>query len=167
MDIASEVKRIVAYLDTAMAEDSDLIFWDHIAGLHNGSGLWDCVVLMFTFYRVETLVVPEVGGARFKATDRLDTMCLLALSTFCQRLVNANDADVKSAIDLEKLMDLPSTLMSGLHYDNARSLENISNMLMGVIRSLKPAAVAARMQYIRRPEHVLGMAAFLQIASMA
>ena len=78
-------------------------------------------------------------GATHSIFERLETMAYLALATFCQRIVNASDKEVKEHLNLEKLMDLPNTL-AGLHCDGSDAFEHISGVLEHVTRKLKPVA---------------------------
>ena len=135
----AELNGILAVLDAyGEAAEDDLIFWHHICSSPGDTANRDGMFRMFTHYRVQTIVVmhPIVEHSVF---ERLETMAFLALSCFCQRIVNASEDALKNELNMEKLVDLPNTL-AGLQCDGFAAFQRISTMLEYVIRALKPVA---------------------------
>ena len=138
----SALETLKAFLDVltpSVCSDDDLIFWDYLCFDFDDTkpeatrGAYK----LFTYYRVQTVVLhhiaqPATGHTLF---DLLEPMALLALATFCQRIVNAKDVPV----DLTKMMHLPRTL-DQLYCISDIEFNRIADMLEGVIRALKPVA---------------------------
>ena len=148
-DPASELAEILRFVNKdnwgrATAEDDDLIYWDHLGSQLNDREARDGMYRMFTHYRLQTIVLTEKGepledGTSHSVFERLETMAYLALSTFCQRIVNASDDVVRESVQLDKIMNLPNLLKS-LRHDSKGSFTQIAGMLDSVIRKLTPVA---------------------------
>lgn len=139
-DPAAELQAILQIL--SKADDDDLVFWYHMcvdSTSCDTTAAQDNMYRMFTHYRVQTVVVPRVAGAKHSIFELLVPMGYLALSTFCQRIVNASDPELKRGLDLPKLIDLPN-LLAGLHYEGHQEFQHFSELLHRVIRTLTPVA---------------------------
>ena len=95
---------------TKIAADDDLVYWDFLCSEAGDEKAADGMYRMYTHYRVQCLVLAGTYGAKHTVFERLETMTYLTLATFCQRLVNPSDEEVKKSLQLEKLMDLPNLL---------------------------------------------------------
>ena len=99
---------------------------------------------MFVFFRVESLVLPQTVEGVSTVFDRIETAALLSLTTFCQRVTNASHDVVAAGINLEKLIDLPNTLIeliSDGNGDRAGPVDDfdaISEALDDCVRLLTP-----------------------------
>jgi hypothetical protein len=141
-NLHSEVAAVLAALDANLrlgTSDTDLVFWPRFSidpsSPHAREGLWR----MYTYYRVQLVILPALHGCARSVFERLETMAFIALSTFCQRLVNASDPHVASRVQLDDLLDLPTTLLRCQRAgDSPLELDRISCLLDRVIRALRP-----------------------------
>ena len=69
----------------------------------------------------------------------MEPTALLALSAFCQRVLNSGDDDVKEGLKLAKFLDL-SALLAPLHCEADAMYAFVAEMLEEVIRALTPVA---------------------------
>ena len=69
----------------------------------------------------------------------MEPTALLALSAFCQRVLNSGDDDVKEGLKLAKFLDL-SALLAPLHCEADATYAFVAEMLEEVIRALTPVA---------------------------
>jgi hypothetical protein len=93
---------------------------------------------MFTHYRVQTVILTKPPGVHRSVFERLETMAMLALVAFCQRIVNLDNENVKKGLNLDNLMDLPN-LLAPLQSDHKTFLR-VASTLEAVIKHLKPVA---------------------------
>jgi hypothetical protein len=140
-DPASELRDILKYVAYDYADD-DFIFWDHLCAAREDQRARDGVFRLFTHYRVQTVVMIERYGHPRTVFDQLETMAMLALVAFCQRLVNASDPAVNAMIDLAHMMDLPNQL-AVLHCTSQHEFIRVTSKLETIIRALKPVATDA------------------------
>ena len=88
------------------ADEDDLVFWPRLCMPD------DCdrtqLYRMFTYYRVQTIILPVGKPNLFQ---HLETMAYLALTAFSQRITNVSDKKVKAGLDFTRLVDLPKTLI--------------------------------------------------------
>ena len=134
-DPLAELGAIVEVL--AAAADNDFVYWDHLCSRPEDEMASAQVYRMFTHYRVQCIVLPATYGAQYTVFERLETMALLSLATFCQRLANRDDPAVQASIQLKKLMDLPNLLM-GLHSDSDGGVGQVAEMLDRILPALTP-----------------------------
>ena len=81
---------------------------------------------------------PPLQGA-LSLFERMEPTALLALSAFCQRVLNSGDNDVKEGLKLSKFLDL-SALLAPLHCEADATYAFVAEMLEEVIRALTPVA---------------------------
>ena len=82
-------------------------------------------------------MLPDTYGAKTSVFERLETMALLSLAIFCQRLANPSDKTVRESLKLENLMDLPN-LLKGLHSDSDEGIAWVAEMLDRLLPALTP-----------------------------
>ncbi|KOO33988.1 hypothetical protein Ctob_010973 [Chrysochromulina tobinii] len=132
---AAEIVKIVESKKGG-GKDDDLIMWDFLCVDKADDGAKLGMYRMFTHYRVQTVILTKPPGVRRSVFERLETMAMLALVAFCQRIVNHED--VKEGLELDKLMDLPN-LLAPLQSDHKTFLR-VASTLEAVIKHLKPVA---------------------------
>jgi hypothetical protein len=133
-----EAAEIVKIVESSGGKDDDLIMWDFLCVDKADDDAKLGMYRMFTHYRVQTVILTKPPGVRRSVFERLETMAMLALVAFCQRIVNHDNKDVKDGLKLDKLMDLPN-LLAPLQSDHKTFLR-VASTLEDVIKHLKPAA---------------------------
>jgi hypothetical protein len=131
-----EAAEIVKIVKSSGGKDDDLIMWDFLCVDKADDDAKLGMYRMFTHYRVQTVILTKPPGVHRSVFERLETMAMLALVAFCQRIVNHED--VKDGLKLDNLMDLPN-LLAPLQSDHKTFLR-VASMLEAVIKHLKPAA---------------------------
>jgi len=142
-DTLGELRALADILDETKASDEDFVFREAI-GLQgrNGSAM-EGMFRMFTHYKIQVIVGTYTAKGQLSVFQRLETMALLALSCFSQRIVNIDNLLVTSAIDLKVLQNLPDVVTS-LHADEEEVLERVSSMLDQVAHDLQPVQTDER-----------------------
>ena len=134
---AAEIVKIVESKKGG-GKDDDLIMWDFLCVDKADDGAKRGMYRMFTHYRVQTVILTKPPGVHRSVFERLETMAMLALVAFCQRIVNLDNEDVKKGLNLDNLMDLPN-LLAPLQSDHKTFLR-VASTLEAVIKHLKPVA---------------------------
>ena len=143
-DEATEREALLAVLNrkswgSQIAHDDDLVCWPRLCVKLDDAAARDELYRLFTYYRLQVVILPGCTAASPKGAvfEHLESMAYLALTSFCQRIVNASDAHVKAGINLARLVDLPNTL-AGLECPPA-DFGRIANMMEAVVAALKQA----------------------------
>ena len=134
----AEAAEIVEIVESRGGKDHDLIMWDFLCVDKADDGAKRGMYRMFTHYRVQTVILTKPPGVHRSVFERLETMAMLALVAFCQRIVNLDNEDVKKGLNLDNLMDLPN-LLAPLQSDHKTFLR-VASTLEAVIKHLKPVA---------------------------
>jgi hypothetical protein len=133
-----EAAEIVKIVKDSGGKDHDLIMWDFLCVGKADDGAKLGMYRMFTHYRVQTVILTKPPGVHRSVFERLETMAMLALVAFCQRIVNLDNEALKKGLQLDNLMDLPN-LLAPLQSDHKTFLR-VASTLEAVIKHLKPAA---------------------------
>ena len=134
----AEAAEIIEIVESIGGKDHDLIMWDFLCVDKADEGAKIGMYRMFTHYRVFAVILTKPPGVRRSVFERLETMAMLALVAFCQRIVNHNNEAIKEGLNLDNLMDLPN-LLAPLQSDHKTYLR-VAFTLDDVIKHLKPAA---------------------------
>ena len=134
-----EAKEIVGIVESSGGKDHDLIMWDFLCVDKADDGAKRGMYRMFTHYRVQTVILTKPPGVRRSVFERLETMAMLALVAFCQRIVNHDNDAVKEGLKLDSLMDLPN-LLAPLQCTDHKTFLRVASTLEDVIKHLKPVA---------------------------